>query len=302
MFIGRNVVGAVAALTLFSVSATPARACHFFDRMCGKPVTTFYAPVAPVVAAPTCCAQPTVVNYVPQTAYRTVIVNQPVTAFQPATACDACGRATTVMRPVTTFVRQTAMVPYTTFRPVVTPVAQPCCGAAPVTATYAPAVAAPVAPPVAAPAPCCGGSAPSTVVTPAPSLSSYSPPATVTTPAPVTSTPVPAGTPGSSLQSLQPTPDPSLNPPASGSSTTPPTFAPPAAAPATETPQSRVLMPPYNPSNTNTLHRHGLDPEQEDRTTAIPLRSKFEVRQASLVLPAKTETAPANHGGWRAAD
>ena len=149
---------ALVAVTMLSVPVAPVRACHWFDRMCGKQ-TTYYAPVA---AAP-CCAAPVqqTVSYMPTTAYRSVIVNRPVVSYSPQMACDACGRQTTVMRPVTTFVAQQQLVPYTTFRPVVTamPVAQaPCCGSTPVVAAMPVAqpmmVASPI--PVAAPAPCCG--------------------------------------------------------------------------------------------------------------------------------------------------
>ncbi|MEX0977306.1 MAG: hypothetical protein WDZ48_00545, partial [Pirellulales bacterium] len=112
--IGRTVRGALVAVALLAIPVAPARACHLFDRCCGRPTTAYYAPVAqPYVAsyAPACCPQPQaccpqpqVVNYMPQTCYRTVYVNTPVVAYSPTTACDACGRATTVMRPVTTFV------------------------------------------------------------------------------------------------------------------------------------------------------------------------------------------------------
>ncbi|REK12869.1 MAG: hypothetical protein DWQ37_09565 [Planctomycetota bacterium] len=300
MNIGRTLAGAL-SLTLLSVSAEPAQACRFFDRLCGKPTTTFYAPVAapqPVCCARpvTCCAQRPVVSYMPQTAYRTVYVNRPVVSYQPATACDACGRATTVMRPVTSYVRQAQMVPYTTYRPVVTSAPQPqaCCGApTATTVTYAPAVSSVQ---VAAPAPapsCCGGGS-TTTVTPAPSLSSSSTiirsPATT---APATTTPTP------SLGTPVPTPDPSLNAPstAPAPTTTPQTFESNGGT------QSRVLMPPYpGPASTNTIRQpQGLDPEGEDRMTAIPLRPQFTVRQASLVVPAKTQPKPLDDGGWRAA-
>lgn len=347
--IGRKLTATLGALAFVAIPATPSQAfCHLFGR-CAKPTTTFYAPVAPVVAAPV-CAQPQIVNYMPQTAYRAVIVNRPVVSYMPQTACDPCGRATTVMRPVTSFVAQQQLVPYTTFRPVVMPVAQPCCGAAPVTVSYAPApVAAPACcgatptptlssyspAPVAAPAPACCGS------TPTPSLSSYSPAPTTTTiiqPSTVTAMPAPpAGTPGSTLQSLQPTPDPSLN---NGSyqPSTPQqsqTFAPNGSATgngangtnngnntngtngtnggAAVEPQSRVLLPPYNnngPSNPTSSSLNdrprGLDPDDSDRTTAIPLRGGMVVRQASLIVPLKAEakpvpTQPLDDSGWRAA-
>lgn len=352
--VGRKLSASLVALGLVALPAAPAQAfCHLFNR-CAKPVTTtFYAPV-PVVAAPA----PTVVNYMPQTAYRSVIVNRPVTTMVAQPACDPCGRATTVMRPVTTFVPQQQLVPYTTFRPVVTAVAAPvtvnyapapvvaaaapaCCGAtpAPTLSNYAPApvMAAPAA------APCCGASTPTPSLSgyaPSPQTSTLLPPATLppaaspsplaTAPATTTFSPPPApGTPGSTLQSLQPHPDPSLNPPASQPAAqsqspatgTPPTFAPnggvngngngngttpqnstsePAASP-----QSRMLLPPLGgtPSGSTSSLREtprGLDPETNDRTTAIPLRRGYEIRQASLVVPSAPVQKPAADDGWRA--
>lgn len=335
--IGRKLTGTLVAFAFVAIPATPSQAfCHLFGR-CAQPTTTFYAPV-PVAApvAPTCCPQPTMVNYMPQTAFRSVIVNRPVVTMMPQSGCDACGRPTTVMRPVTTFVAQQQLVPYTTFRPVAMPVAQPCCGSTPVTVGFAPAVSAM---PMAAPAaPCCGATAtpapslsnfaPATMVapapaapccgatsTPTPSLSSYSPAPTTTTVIPSTSAPLgsyapsttPSGTPGSTLQSLTPTPDPSLNaaplqtPPSTPSPNS--TFAPSGSTPPSTSepqPQSRMLLPPSTPAPSATSNRPtGLDPEDNgDRTTAIPLRGGYTVRQASLIVPIKAEK-PAADDGWR---
>ena len=334
--IGRKLTVSLGALALVAIPATPSQAfCHLFGR-CAKPTTTFYAPVAPVIAAPV-CAQPQVVNYMPQTAYRTVVVNRPVVTMMPQTACDPCGRATTVMRPVTSFVQQQQLVPYTTFRPVVMPVAPvaapACCGATPTPtlSSYAPA---PMVAPAAAPA-CCGSTPTPTLSSyaPAPTLSSYAPaPATTTIIQPSTSMPAPAaGTPGSTLNSLQPTPDPSLNNGTYQPSTPQPsqTFAPNgngngngyqngngtngANGESNAEPQSRVLLPPFNnnvgPSNpTSSLERpRGLDPDDSDRTTGIPLRSSITVRQASLIVPVRSDVQPQgsaktlDDSGWRAA-
>ena len=337
--IGRKLVATLGAVAFVAIPATPSQAfCH---RCRQQPTTTFYAPVAPVVAAPVVaapvCAQPQVVNYMPQTAYRTVIVNRPVVSYMPQAACDPCGRATTVMRPVTSFVAQQQLVPYTTFRPVVMPVAQPCCGAAPAAVSYAPA--APVAAPAccgATPAPTLSSYGPAPVAASAPSLSSYAPAPTTTTiiqPSTVTAMPAPApGTPGSTLQTLQPTPDPALNNGSSAPSTPQPgqTFAPNGNGnvngngtngDAGTQPQSRVLLPPYNnnsgPSNPTSSSLNdrprGLDPDDSDRTTAIPLRGDVTVRQASLIVPIQTDAKPLggnnslgsvkplDDGGWRAA-
>jgi hypothetical protein len=350
--VGRKLSASLVALGLVAIPAPAQAFCHLFNR-CAKPVTTFYAP-APVVAAPVVAPQ-TVVNYMPQTAYRSVVVNRPVTTMVAQPGCDACGRPTTVMRPVTTFVPQQQLVPYTTYRPVVTTVATPvtvnyapapvvaaapapaCCGATPTPtlSNYAPA---PVAAPATAPAASCCGA------TPTPSLSNYAPspePSTFLPPAsssPTTtfsatpsysSTPAP-GTPGSTVHSLQPYPDPSLNPPSSqsttqsttpGSSSTPQTFAPndnntqsnglngngsgSSTSDPPASPQSRMLLPPLNSTpngSTSSLREtpRGLDPETTDRTTAIPLRRGFEVRQASLVVPAAEPKKAAADDGWRA--
>jgi hypothetical protein len=354
IMIGRKLTTLVAVATV-AIPAAPSQA--FFGHCCKKqPTTTFYAPVAAAPVVAPVCPQPTIVNYMPQTAFRSVIVNRPVVTMVPQPSCDACGRQTTVMRPVTTFVAQQQLVPYTTFRPVAMPVAQPCCGAAPVTVGFAPAV---TSVPVAAPAApsCCGAAAtpvptlsnfaPSTVVTPAPapaapccggastptpSLSGYAPaptatiapattvaPSTTVTPlAPNTYTPntyssnaytqsVPSGAPGSTLKSLEPTPDPTLNAAPTTPSTTPnPTFAPSTNGTTTPStgeaqPQSRILLPPSAAAPSTTSNRPtGLDPEDGgDRTTAIPLRG-YTVRQASLIVPIKAEK-PVSNDGWRPA-
>ena len=61
----------------------------------------------------------TVVNYVPQTAYRTSWKQVPVTQYRPVTNSDPCtGCTVTCMRPCTTYTYQAQRVPYTTYRPV----------------------------------------------------------------------------------------------------------------------------------------------------------------------------------------
>ena len=61
----------------------------------------------------------TVVNYVPQTAYRTAWKPVPVTSYKPVTNTDPCtGCTVTCMRPCTTYTYQCQRVPYTTYRPV----------------------------------------------------------------------------------------------------------------------------------------------------------------------------------------
>lgn len=115
-----------------------AEACWLFQNR----TTTNYAPVA--VAAPACAPAPQVCSYQPQTCYRTVYVNTPVTSYQPIAGTDPCsGCPTTCMRPVTTYVTQARMVPYTTYRPVFAPAATcSTCNYSPV-ACAAPACGAP---------------------------------------------------------------------------------------------------------------------------------------------------------------
>lgn len=78
--------------------------------------------------APQVC-QKTVVNYVPQTHYRTTWARVPVTTYRPVTSSDPCtGCQVTCMKPCTSYTWQARRVPYTTFRPVysVINVAKPC--------------------------------------------------------------------------------------------------------------------------------------------------------------------------------
>ncbi len=61
----------------------------------------------------------TVVNYVPQTAYRTSYKRVPVTQYRPVTNSDPCtGCTVTCMKPCTSYTYQVQRVPYTTYRPV----------------------------------------------------------------------------------------------------------------------------------------------------------------------------------------
>ncbi len=293
--------GAVIALMLLSLPASSAYACGCGRGLFGS--TAYYAPYsvgyAPYVAsyAPAGCGQ--VVNYMPQTYYRTVYVNQPVMAYSPVTACNACGGATTVMRPVTTYVTAARLVPYTSYAPVVTSVAPaiPAAVAAPATTTYyAPAVpAAPVAP--AAPA-CCGAS-----YAPGASYSAPAATATYSTPAVPSTTYSTPGAPGSVVRSLG-------TPSASAPSTVTPVPMSPSAAPPSSAPQktfekplsepeSRVVPPRDDATNSNTSGARRLDRDNlEDRTTAVPLRQAWAIRPASLRLDVKPA---ASDSGWRPA-
>jgi hypothetical protein len=63
--------------------------------------------------------QRTVVNYVPQTCYRSCWKRIPVTQYRPVTNTDPCSGCTvTCMRPCTTYSWKMERVPYTTYRPV----------------------------------------------------------------------------------------------------------------------------------------------------------------------------------------
>lgn len=160
---------------------------HWCKKCAAPPPAPVIAPPPPTVSYYSPCAPPIVANYVPQTYYRPVTVNTPVTTYQPVQSCGLCG-PTTSMRPVTTVVQSTQYVPYTSYRLMYSSAYAPA-----YTANYlaAPVAAAPVmpAPPVmAAPAPaapCCGQGAPA-LGAPIPSA----PSAGATTPMPSLSGPV----------------------------------------------------------------------------------------------------------------
>src|SRR3569623_1595391 len=140
-------IAASSAAVLFAMSTPSYASFHWFRFMCGGCGQPAAAAPA-LIEAP--LAAPTVVNYVPQTCYRTQYVTVPVTTYRPTTGCDPCtGCPITTMRPVVSYVQQARMVPYTTYRPVVTSGCSPCGGA--VTAGYAPVAS------YAAPASSCSG-------------------------------------------------------------------------------------------------------------------------------------------------
>jgi len=133
----RNMRGAVAACgATVLLLAVPAQssACGWLDCLfggwCGaRSQTTYRVPVYTSPSAPQTC------RYVPQTCYRTVCQQVPVTTFQPLTGCDPCtGCPVTTYRPVTTWTYQARLIPYTTYRPVYSNACDPCGGFA----TYAP--------------------------------------------------------------------------------------------------------------------------------------------------------------------
>jgi hypothetical protein len=301
---GQKARGAVIALTIFSLPVSQANACDWLHRCfgCGSS-TSYYAPAA---YAPAPCCQPAcapqVVNYMPQTSYRTVYVNAPVVAYRPVTACDACGGATTVMRPVTSYMLQARVVPYTTYRPVVTAgyaPAAPACGGcaapAPVTAAYyAPAIAP-------APAPsCCTANYAAPAVTnyaPAAAVTRYAPGATVTSQAPAPNYGAPPSQIGTSVPFNA---SPPSNPSQPNTAQPNPTFEQP-TTPQDE-PQSRTLQPlKLAPSSSNNGAPRSLDPEDQDRTTALPIRQALAARPVSTVVAAAAASQGLDDSGWRTA-
>jgi hypothetical protein len=137
---------------------------HLFGHHWGhhRPTTTYQPVLAAAPAACNPCQQ--TVSYVPQTAFRTVCSNVPVTTYRPVTSYDPCtGCPTTSLQAVTAMVPQTRQVAYTTYRPVYTAAYAPM-------ATYAPAAT------FATPA--CGTCAPATTgpAIAAPAASSWSTP------------------------------------------------------------------------------------------------------------------------------
>jgi hypothetical protein len=315
---GPIIRGALLALAVFSLPAARAEAfCNLFKGWFGAPATTTY--YAPYTAsfAPAGCGQ--TVNYVAQTSYRTVYVNAPVTTLRPMPAVDGCtGCPTTVMRPVVTYVPQARLVPYTSYRPVVT-AAAPCCGAATTAAYYAPAAPVYAAAPVAvAPAPCCGGGAPamaapaplgvpgSAVPSLAPTLNYPGPapltaappqgttayPGTTPYAAPLNSNPPSAAPPAGALPQnatgaepgkLEPTPDPNV--PAQDAPQNK-TFGKPPTESDKPAPESRLLLPPQAEPAASGTNRalHGLDPEDQDRFTAVPMRQVWAMKPVATAL------------------
>ncbi|MGC3966983.1 MAG: hypothetical protein QM775_06315 [Pirellulales bacterium] len=85
--------------------------------------------------------QQLVCNYVPQTCYRTQVVQVPVTTYRPVTSCDPCtGCQTVCMKPQVCYQQQVKYVPYTSYR-LQYSLQQPTCGTTSMT-YYAPTAAA----------------------------------------------------------------------------------------------------------------------------------------------------------------
>jgi hypothetical protein len=274
MFGPRKVGGALIVLGLMSLPAAPAQACCGWFKGCGGCGTTAnYAPYAVAYApmAPSCapcgggCA-PYAANYAPAPCGSCQTVN-----YMPQT----CYRTVYYSAPVVAYSPVTACGPCgatTVMRPVTTYVTQ----ARVVAYTmYRPVVAAmPVAyyAPVAQPAASYGttGYSPTPAASPAPASNGAT-----------NSTPAAPSLPASDAA------EPNKNK----------TFD----EPAPSDPQSRIVLPPRNGSS-NTSGPRVLDPEQnQDRTTAVPIRQAWAVRNASAITPAKPVTQQQDDGGWRSA-
>ena len=121
---------AVIAVTDSMLLALPAEAGPLLDwwrsrpRLFGRsepvPAVTAFSPA--MGGACTTCTQTcqrVSVNYVPETSYRSMWVQTPVTSYRPSTSTDPCtGCQVTCMRPCTTYQWSLRRIPYTTYRPV----------------------------------------------------------------------------------------------------------------------------------------------------------------------------------------
>jgi hypothetical protein len=174
---------------------TPVVAAYTPQPACGS-CNTCASPCAPACPAP-CTVTQQVCNYVPQTCYRTVYRQVPVTVYRPVSTCDPCtGCPRTTMHPCTTMQQVAQRVPVTTYRQVCQLVQRP---VQPTCAPAMPVVQQQFAPvqQVAPAAPGCSGCGDSqvTAVTP------YTP-APATQLSPIQPTPTPAG-PSTSLATPQ---------------------------------------------------------------------------------------------------
>lgn len=308
--VSRTLAVAAIAASMLAIPAESQAIFHWFGSGCSscgsapatayRPAAVTYAPtyaVAPACSScNTCGYAPTcqTCNYVPQTCYRTVYQQVPVTSYQPVAACDACGNRTTALRPVTSYVTQARLVPYTTYQPTYTPTVS----YAPA-ATYVPAASGcptgncgsgvTYASPVSTASPSCCGSSTPTYSTP-----SYTSPAT-SYPSATT------GIPGSTVPSLAPTPAM----PSSPSVRTPSTFREDSSV-TTPTEEERlrpIPNPDYQgsqstkPESNNAKTNSTLTPkllDGQDRTTLRSAPRNF------TVIPVSVEE-PVDNDGWRAA-
>ena len=119
-----KVLGFCSMLLLFEGAfVSNAEAGPLLDWLTGKNRKQANAQVAymPGTQCESCTVtcQRQVVNYVPQTSYRTNWVQVPVTSYKPVATTDPCSGCTvTCMRPCTTYRWQAQRIPYTSYRPV----------------------------------------------------------------------------------------------------------------------------------------------------------------------------------------
>ena len=282
--IGRKLHLAMASALAASSWVTPPEAqafCYLFHRP--APVVMNYAP-APAPCCPQTCnyaPQPQTCNYIPQTCYRTVIVNTPVTSYQPTVTSDPCtGCPRTAYHPVTSFVQQTRVVPYTSYRQVC---ASPCnpCSAAPVMASYAP---------VAQPN-CCGTTA------------SYEPTYAAAATYVAPSAPACCGTQPSAP--VQPLGAPQVGPPINGPGPSPEPDPANTAPSLPGTFQGSSSLTPANPIRqsseaTSVLKKDAepaSTPNTDDRTAARPTYRNWSYYGVN----AQRTSAASDDAGWRSA-
>ena len=122
-----RVLGCCVTLLLFGGFASNVEAGPLLDWLMGKNRVPANPQVAymPATQCQNCTVtcQRQVVNYVPQTSYRTNWVQVPVTSYRPVATTDpVSGCKVTCMRPCTTYRWQAQRVPFTSYRPVVSTV------------------------------------------------------------------------------------------------------------------------------------------------------------------------------------
>ena len=254
------------------------------------PTAAYYAPAAPAcnTCAPSCntCAPSC------NTCYRPSIVSVPVTTYRPMATCDPCGNTVTVMRPVTSYVQRVQYAPQT--------VCNPCS-----TVSYSPVSCAPGCTGCSscAPAACgpnCTGCA---QCAPATSQPQYEPQPQYQDQNSYPQTQPGYGNPGQAPQTFRGERPQTSGEPAPQSL---PQTAPQQPIPHTHPqPQTSGGNSSYYPNNPQLI-----DPES--RTTQAPRSWNFhravaqESDLAGQVIPVNqsapvAQAAPANDGGWRAA-
>lgn len=247
----------------------PTTESHAFFGLWRRWCERYYANHPSYVAQPACAQQ--VVNYVPQTCYRTQYCSVPVTTYRPVAGYDPNTNCpVTCMRPVTTYVTQSRMVAYQTYR---LQYSNPCATtAAPVTQTYYPPATT---------------MAPTTYAAP---QVSYQPTATYAQPAVGgCSSCAAGGSPYGATQSYMP-----VTP--SYSSTYPTTSAPATSLPQTSTPALTAPSYTQNYTPSSVAPANNYTPSYTPSTGAVPAAPYVgpTTPQPSLSpAPAATGASPA---------